>query len=122
MEEKAILKLAETNQGIVRLKASACANAITDTSLKHLVDQSRCKMEILDINYCDRLTDEGISAFKEESESQIFRELYLNGLTKVTNAGFSSIISTCEKTLILLHMALNDQFEITGEVCKSIAK
>jgi len=122
LEEDAIIKLADTNQGIVRLKASGCSKAITDTTIKYLIERSRCQMEILDLSYCNQLSDEGISAFKEDNENQIIRELSLNGLNKVTNTGFSSIISSCEKTLISLHMSLNDQPEVTGEVCKSIAK
>jgi len=122
LEEKAIIKLADTNQGIVRLKASGCEKAITDLAIQHLVEKSRCQMELLDLSYWSRLTDKGLSAFKEDNDTQIFKELYLNGINKATNAGFSSIISSCDKTLILLHMTLNDQLGVTGEVCKSIAK
>jgi hypothetical protein len=56
------------------------------------------------------------------NEVQIFRELYLNGLSKVTNLGFISILSTCNTTILLLHMSLNDQYGVTGEVCKAIGK
>jgi hypothetical protein len=122
LEEKAIINLADTNQAIVRFQAAACGRAITDVSLKHLIERSRTRFEILNINYWDQVTDEGLCAFEESDKHQIFTELYLNGLTKATNQGFSSILSTCEKTLVLLHMALNDQYELTGEVCKAISK
>lgn len=122
LEERAIVKLADTNRGLVQFKASGCQNAITDTALRYLVESSRTQFEIFDISYCGEVTDEGLSCFAEHSETQAFNELYLNALTKVTVLGFSSILSTCQKSLVLLHMALNDQFELTGEVCKAIAK
>jgi hypothetical protein len=122
LEERAIMKLADTNRGLVQFKASGCQNAITDTALSHLVESSRTQLEILDISYCGEVTDEGLKAFAEHSETQAFTELYLNALTKATNVGFASILSTCQKSLVLLHMALNDQFELTGEACKAIAK
>jgi hypothetical protein len=63
-----------------------------------------------------------MQSFERTNPNQSFRELYLNGVTKVTNIGFSSILSTCHKTLILLNMSLNNQYELTGEVCKAIGK
>lgn len=53
---------------------------------------------------------------------QAFTELYLNGLTGLTNAGFKSLLTTCAKTMTLLSMALNDQTGVTGEVCKAVGK
>ena len=47
-------------------------------------------------------------------------ELYLSGLTSVGNAGFGSIIDCAAGTLSILQMSLNDQPELTGEVCKAI--
>mmetsp|Transcript_14408 Transcript_14408/g.14370 ORF Transcript_14408/g.14370 Transcript_14408/m.14370 type:complete len:157 (+) Transcript_14408:295-765(+) len=116
LTEEAIMKLAETNQGIVRFTASGCERAVTDKSIKHLIEFSRAQLEYLNLNYCTQLTDEGLKAFEENNPEQIFYELYLNGLEKVTNEGFKSIISTCEKTLILLNMAVNSQYEVHGEV------
>jgi len=122
LEEKAIINLVDKNIAIVRFKAAGWAKAITDVSLKHFVGKSRTQLEILDISYCTQLTDDGLSGFQEINETQMFHELYLNGLTQVTNKGFASILSTCSGTLKLLHMGLNDQFEVNGGVCKSIAK
>ena len=116
LEEESIMVLADKNRGITRFKASGCPKAITDSAMQHFVSKSKCQLDILDINYCNKLTDEGISAFQKENEEQGFKELYLCGLTSVTNAGFASILSTCGKPLTLLHMALNDQYEVTGEV------
>lgn len=122
IEERGIVRLAETNQGIVSLKASGCQRGITDKSIKKLLEHSRCQLDLLDINYCNQVSDEGLKAFQEHNKDQVFKELYLNGLVKCTNEGFSSLLLTCTKTLILLHMALNDQYELTGEVCKAIGK
>ncbi len=116
LTEEAIIKLAETNQGIVRFRASGCERAVTDKGVRKMVELSRCQMELLDLSYCTQLTDEGLIAFKEDNEEQIMYELYLNGLENVTNTGFSSIISSCDKTLRLLHMAINGQGTVTGEV------
>lgn len=51
IEEHGIFKLAETNQGLVHFKASGCNKAITDTSIKKLLQHSRCQLELFDINY-----------------------------------------------------------------------
>lgn len=116
LTEEAIMKLAETNQGIVRFVASGCERAVTDKAIKHFIEFSRAQLEYLNLNYCTQLTDEGLKAFEENNPEQIFYELYLNGLEKVTNEGFRSILSTCEKTLISLNMAVNSQYEVHGEV------
>ena len=60
LTEEAIIKLAETNQGIVRLQASGCERAITDKAIKHLVEFSRAQIELLNLSYCSQLTDEGL--------------------------------------------------------------
>jgi hypothetical protein len=122
LDEEAIIKLVETNKAIVQFKASGCRNAITDKAMQALVNGSRTEFEIMDISYCANLTDEGLKVFAEKSITQHFVELHLNGLAGVTNLGFSSLLSTCSKSLVLLNMSLNDQTGVTGEVCKAIGK
>lgn len=122
LEESGIIKLVEANTCIVKFIASNCVNAITDESLSYLAKNTRTNIEILDISSCSNVTNTGMMAFAEAKPEQFFTELYLGGLTQVTNAGFASIISTCTKTLVLLNMSLNSQFELTGEVCKCISK
>ena len=122
LDEQAIIRLAETNKALVQFKALGCKDAITDTSLSFLVQNSKTELEIMDISYCSNLTDIGIKSFAEHNPNQIFTELYLNGITGVSNEGFTSLIGTCTKTLILLNMSLNDQITVTGEIWKIIGK
>ena len=122
LDEKSIIALAESNNCIVNFKASGWANAITDASLSSLVENSKVSFEILDLSFWTNLTDEGLSSFEKANPNQAFRELYLSGIIKVTNVGFSSLLSTWTKSLIMLNMSLNNQYELTGEVCKAIGK
>jgi hypothetical protein len=113
--------LVDANPNIHSLKAVSCRKAIVDESLAALAKGCHL-LSILDISYCSEVTDAGLEEFKSQKETWSFGELSLNGLVHVSNAGVSSILSTCEETLVVFSMALMDQHEINGEVCKAIAQ
>ena len=64
---------------------------------------TKCKdLAILDICYCNEVTDDGLMAFEKVREGWNFVELFLSGLTSAGNDGFKSIITAGCDTLSVL--------------------
>lgn len=55
-------------------------------------------VEFLDISYCKKVTDEGMLPFGNKELP--ISALVINGVTGVTSAGVSALISCCMKTLV----------------------
>jgi len=141
IEPNGMKTLFGTAKCIFTLKAISCKRGITDEIMPFLAKHK--KMTVLDLSYCSELTDEGLKVFnppppnndipaddQEKKEAPPpppipvykFRELSLAGLTNATNEGFKAILETCEKTLLVLNLSLNDQESFTSEVSKAIAQ
>ena len=107
LEPKAITALVENNKYLTSLKAMSCRKAITDESLALIAKKCR-SLRIFDISYCNGFSDEGLLAFGPDQDSRRFVELFLSGITGVSNVGISAFLHTCEKTLHVLNVSLLD--------------
>lgn len=92
IQEQSLMKFLTNNAKTLRkFQASNCIDAITNTSLKHLVEledlipEDERPLEFLDISYSKLVTDEGLAHFS--GKTLPITHLCLNGLSLVTGAG-----------------------------------
>ena len=78
---------------------------MTNDTVKRMANYEH--LTFLDISYATDVTDEGLNAF--HGKTLPISQLYINGLTQVSNEGVTNIIASCFETLKILEAALLSQ-------------
>ena len=92
------------NRDLEQLQLSGCVNAVDDDSIRMISDLEYLTM--LDVSYCNKLTDEGCKAF--DGKTTTLTTLYMNCCSKVGSQGIISILNSCKQTLFEIELACND--------------
>jgi len=80
-------------------------NAVDDESMASIASLEYLTM--LDVSFCNKLTDEGCKAFNNKTTT--LTTLFMNGCSRVGSQGVASIVKSCMATLFEIELACNDQ-------------
>lgn len=76
-------------------------------------------LTFLDISYAKKITDQGLVHFADKKLP--LTSLVINGLSSITVAGFSALLTCCSTSLLDLECAFLDQDGMKGDFFEKIA-
>jgi len=118
LSEESISLIPQRCPNLIWFKAASCPSSVTDDSLSKFNELEN--LQLLDISYCNKVTDVALISLSENKNSCII-ELYLNSLDKITNEGINYILFSCQNTLEVLELTLLEQPEVNDKACVSLA-
>ena len=98
--------IAKKSKKLAFLQLSGCINAVDDSSIIYIARLTN--LTFLDISYCNRLTDNQASVFRETLPLD---SLVMNGLGGVSSVFVTAILKSCAKTLLEFEGSNNDHLD-----------
>ncbi len=98
--------LIDNNRKLTHLQLSGCNNAVDDSVMANIAKCLCETLELFDVSYCKKITDEGLAAFT--GKTMPLDSLMINGCNGISGPGVKQFLHSFKDTLIDFEASLND--------------
>lgn len=98
--------LIDNNKKLTHLQLSGCNNAVDDSVMTNIAKCLCETLELLDVSFCKKITDEGLAAFT--GKTMPLDSLMINGCNGISGPGVKQFLHSFKDTLLDFEASLND--------------